>query len=207
MASIATEDQRERISKYTKFVSILNKAIEKSHSVISTADIIEQCYGEDATMFETDDQENGNMLVGLLNDALDRIDEEIMQKMKTLAQDQAKGKLNCFDQAIAHVDKEEENALHEEELDHQSAQDAIREAKLPEGVTIEDVLQYQAYLIQQAARDELMQKIQRNSEECEEMKKQLEEKKKSLSTQIETLDTKNQNLNDAADLCTFNGVS
>lgn len=201
MSSEETPAVKIEKSRVEKFLSILTKAIQKSHGTISTPEIIDQCYGEDAATF--DDDENGNMLVGLLDDSLDKIDEEAMEHIQKIVKQYAQQPLQCLDDAIAHVDALEKKELQEEEDDRQSAQEAIVMSKLPQGVSAEDVLQYQAYLIQKKARDDLVESMKRIDEECEQLRVQLEEKKKQVQDSIESLDEKSKSMSNAADMCSY----
>jgi len=201
------------ISRQTKFLDIVSKAIRKSHEAISIPEIIQQCYGEDASIFETTtegdgDGENDNLLVGLLDAALDKIDQELMQYVEYVVGEQGVDtKLNCLDEANSKVEEMEIKAQEVEEYDRQSAQDAIRLSRIPDGISIEDVMLYQAYLIYKDAKEELQNSVTKYKEECQELEQQVSQQHKLVKERIEALDERNTKISNAADLCSFNGFS
>jgi hypothetical protein len=194
-------------SKYSKLLNIISKAIHKSHGAISTPTVIEQCYGEDAAIFETEGDGDENLLVGLLDAALEKINEELVEKIECIVKEKAEKKLNNLDAAIAHVNDLEQKAKEKEEHDRQSAQDAIRMSKIPQGISLEDIMLYQAYLIQKKARDELLENVKSAQEECEELKRKMVENKESVSEAMKKLDERGEIVSKAADICSFSGVS
>jgi|EP00979_Chaetoceros_neogracilis_P004525 transcription termination factor NusB len=198
-------------SKYSKLLLIISKAIKKSHSAISTPIVIEKCYGEDAAIFETggdgDDDGCDNLLVGLLDTVLEKIDEELMEQIETIVKDKAESKLNNLDAAITNVNGLEQKAKEKEEHDRQSAQDAIRMSKIPQGIGIEDIMLYQAYFIQKKARDELLESVKSAQKECAELKEKLTEKEEHINKAVDTLNQRGESMSKAANICSFNGVS
>jgi hypothetical protein len=196
------------VSRNSKFHDIISKAIRKSHEAISIPEIIQQCYGEDASIFETEGDENDNLLVGLLDAALDKIDQELMGHVESVIGAQgADEKLNCLDEAISKVEEMEVKAQEMEEYDRQSAQDAIRLSRIPEGISIEDVMLYQAYLIHKDAREELKKSVVKYKEECQELEEKVNQERILVKERLEALDERNSKMSSAADLCSYNGAS
>jgi len=204
-------ETRVHLSKYSKLLHIISKAIGKSHAAISAPSVIEECYGEDAAIFETegdgDSDDGGNLLVGLLDAALEKIDEELMEQIEYIVKDKAESKLNNLDAAMAQVNELEQKAKEKEENDRQSAQDAIRMSKIPQGIGLEDIMLYQAYLIQKKARDELLESVKSAQEECEGLREKMMEKQETVNKVIDMLDQRGESMSKAADICSFNGVS
>jgi len=194
-------------SKFKKFVNVIDAGLQKSHEAIDTIAIIEECYGEDAAIFADSKAEGNNLLVGLLDAALDKIDEDVKKVGDALAQEEAESKLNNLDEAIAQINRKEETAKEAEEYDRQSAQDALRMSKIPDGISIYDIMAYQAYLIKKEARDALIAQVDAAREAKDELAKQVEERKDLVKARIQGLDERNKTLDKAADVCSFSGVS
>jgi len=196
------------VSRHAKFLDVVSKAIRKSHEAISIATIIEQCYGEDAAIFETEGEEHENLLVGLLDAALEKIDQELLRHIEHVVKEYGVDKkLICLDTVIAKVEDMEKKAQEAEEHDRQSTQDAIRMSKIPDGISIDDVMLYQAYLIHKSARDELRESLAKAKTECEEIRGKVEEQRLIVKERIDALDDRNISMSNAADLCSFNGMS
>jgi uncharacterized phage infection (PIP) family protein YhgE len=206
--TVPTTNPTPSISRNAKFLDIISKAIRKSHEAISIPEIIQQCYGEDASIFETEGDENDNLLVGLLDAALDKIDQELIGHVKSVIREQgAEKKLNCLDEAISKVEEMEIKAQEVEEYDRQSAQDAIRLSRIPEGISIEDVMLFQAYLIHKDAREDLKKSVAKYKEECDDLEEKINQQRNLVNERIEALDERHSKMSNAADLCSFNGMS
>lgn len=190
-----------------KLTDILHTSVQKSHGSIDTLAVIEECYGEDAAIFADSKEEGKILLAGLLDAALQKIDGDVKEEADRLVQEEASSKLNHLDEAVAFVNRKEQMAKEAEEFDRQSAQDAMRMSKLPDGITINDIMSYQAYLIKKEARDSLVSQIKSAKESCDALTEKLDKRKEVVQTKIKKLEDISNDLGKAADSCSFNGVS
>ena len=201
----ASKKQKQPI--FHKFRNIIHKGLEKSHAAIDSSAMIEECYGEDAAIFADSKAEGNKILVGLLEAALDKIDESVKEEVENVIRQEAESKLNHLDKAIELINKKEESAREAEEADRQSAQDAVRLSRIPDGISIDDIMAYQAYLIKKETRDVLLAQVDAAKGTYHDLSKKVEERRDVVNEKIKGLEDRNQSLGKAADLSSFHGVS
>ena len=198
---------QQSTSSCQKFIDIVHKSLSKGHDAIDTLAIIDECYGEDAAIFADSKEVGQQLLAGLLDAALQKIDESVKEDAVKLIKEEAETVLNHLDQAVGEINRREQVLKEAEDHDRQSALDARRMSKLPDGVSIRDVIAYQAYLIKKETENSLIAQLEKAKEECEALEKSVDEKKAAVHSKIKDIEMVHQNLGEAADACSFGGVS
>ena len=105
-------DQSKKISRIKKFRSILQKSISESHKTIDILQTVQECFGDDSSLFAETKEEGDQLLVRLLSRALEQIDDEMIKEIdNSISKERIQFKLNCFDQAIDEVTAKEKKII------------------------------------------------------------------------------------------------
>jgi len=191
---------------FCKLLKSINRGLNECQRSIDTREAVEECYGDDASIFGEKDSAT-DMLANLISGSIERINEQVMKGVDDIfKKEQVETKLFTLDKTIEDywTQKMEEKCT--EDDDRQSVQDALQRSKLPDGVGVDDLLRLQAYKIKSEARDEIRAKLSTIEKENKAMQNEIEELKGKFQERLKCIDEKAKNLDGTANLCSFNGV-
>ncbi len=198
------------MKRFDQLQKILERCLSESSKCIDTKVAVEKCYGDDVSMFATND-DGINMLENLVRDILDRINESFVQDElpKILSEEQVELKLNILDQVIQEYRVDQKEKEDKEQRDIQSARDAVENSQfLPQGMNISHILAYQSYQMKTMMKQELSIEVERIEAERAALLEKIcrtQENVKGVVSGIERNIVEPLNTN--VDICSFNGIS
>ena len=173
--------------RYECLQSVLLKALHASQSHFDVDKAMTQVYGaDDVATFGKD------TLRVFFNSALDKIQNQVMERMDAYSQEQQISQhLLALESLALKLEREATWEQYLEEQDHSSAQQALMQAKLPEGYTAQDVIYFQMYQ-QLAAQQEALEK------ELEKLQTNIEDLEQKEQTQVKAFQEQHQNVSQLA---------
>lgn len=198
----------EKQSRYEKLLELTSKSIKKSHDSIDKKVAIEECYGTDASIFGDSKEAGTKVLEQLLEQTLEEIDSDVKAVIQeAIRKHDVKSQLDLLDSVLEDFRRVQREKQEQEDTDKDSAQDAITKSKLPNGVSLAQVLQYRAYLARTKYRDDLVSQIEMESKKNEDLQEKINQEKELANDDTSNLNNYANDLGRAADICSFNGVS
>jgi hypothetical protein len=184
--------------RYEQLLTGIDKALQESRSSFNTEKAIEECYGEDASIF-------GNAtLQKLMDGVIDRVNTKSKGEMLEFLKTQDVGnKLKNIEDLIHLFETQEKEAQEQESSDRESARQALQNAKLLKGMTPQDIVNYHAYQIIQKERNSLEAEIVAVGEESHRMEQQIAEAEQTVKETIAKVETVGAKLCKTADACSF----
>jgi len=207
-------------SSYESYLDLAEKALQKSRKSLDTRALIQLAYGNDTAHIGGSD-----MLVGILEDSIDKITKETVleglkrhgslnstctqnnevdvrnTRIEKAAEISPQERLNKIDQAISYVINWEQRRDKNEVLDAKSARESLHENLLPEGVTMEDVIVHREYVQRLQAQKTLQQELKRINDEISLLQNQNNEKGKKIREQLGQVEKVEQELQFSANSC------
>lgn len=201
-------------STFESYLSLAEKALQKSRKSIDTRALIQLAYGE-----ETAHIGGSEMLVGILDSVLDKISNEtVIEELKScgttsteeknnddenavLAGTTPQERLDKIDQAISCVRQWEERRDQIEKMDAKSARGSLQQNLLPEGVTMDDVIAYREHEQRLQAKTTLQLELQRIQDEILALQNQNSEKENNIREQLGRVETVERELEASANAC------
>ncbi|CAB9517608.1 expressed unknown protein [Seminavis robusta] len=136
----------EEESRYNQLILLVDKALTHSRKDFDIDEAIKECYGEDASMFETKDSSEENFLVSAINAMIDDVNKKVKKGfLDYLEKEEMKQKLDKLEAIIAKLDQEDEQMKQADEQDRRTAQAALDATRLPKGVTPDGLMRYHIY--------------------------------------------------------------
>jgi wobble nucleotide-excising tRNase len=184
--------------RYEQLLTVIDKALQESRTSFNTEKAIEECYGEDASIF-------GNAtLQKLMDGVIDRVNTKSKGEMFEFLKTQGvENKLKNIEDLIRLFENQEKESQERELSDRESAQQALQKAKLVEGMTPQDIVNYHAYQIIQKERDSLEAEIVAMEKESHKMEQQIAQAEKAVEENIANVETVGATLCKTADACSF----
>lgn len=201
-------------STFESYLSLAEKALQKSRKSIDTRALIQLAYGE-----ETAHIGGSEMLVGILDSVLDKISNEtVIEELKScgttsteeknnddenavLAGTTPQERLDKIDQAISCVRQWEKRRDQIEKMDAKSARGSLQQNLLPEGVTMDDVIAYREHEQRLQAKTTLQLELQRIQDEILALQNQNSEKENNIREQLGRVETVERELEASANAC------
>ncbi len=201
-------------STFESYLSLAEKALQKSRKSIDSRALIQLAYGE-----ETAHIGGSEMLVGILDSVLDKISNEtVIEELKSYGTTSTEEKTNDdenailtgttpqerldkIDQAISCVRQWEERRDQIEEMDAKSARGSLQQNLLPEGVTMDDVIAYREHEQRLQAKTTLQLELQRIQGEILALQNQNNEQENNIREQLGRVETVERELEVSANAC------
>jgi hypothetical protein len=227
MATASTKDMPGPGTRYECLLTLIDKALGQSRKSFDTAQAVEDCYGEDATMFEPsaaaasrgeskDENDttnsrrkseigsNVNLLISVVDNMVDRVNERVKEEMVQWLQDNGVGdRLALIETIVARLDEEDAKAAQAELDDRHSARLALEAVKLPKGVTPSDILRYHAFQVMEKERDSLIDELNKVDLEIQALELRKSETSSKVEDQIQQMERVDKELERVANLCTM----
>jgi hypothetical protein len=226
MATTSTNDMPGPGTRYECLLTLIDKALGQSRKSFDTAQAVEDCYGEDASMFEPATASRGeskdendttnsrrkseigssnvNLLISVIDNMVDRVNERVKEEMVQWLQDHKVGdKLTLIEMIVARLDEEDAEAAQAELDDRHSARLALEAVKLPKGVTPSDILRYHAFQVMEKERDALIHELNKVDVEIQALELQKSKTSSKVEDQIQQMERVDKELERVANLCTM----
>jgi len=180
--------------RYQRLLEVLDLALKKARSQLEVETIVKDCYGDDeTTVFQT-----------LLHNVLENAHAEVTAATtKNFQEKDVESKLLRVDAAIQKLERDAAAAKRQEAKDKASAEAALQQAQLPQGVTAQDMVQFQAY--QRMIQEKKVLEEEISAEEAAIAKLEAAHEKQSSTTgkRVQDMQNTSKELEKSADLCSM----
>lgn len=137
-------------ARYNQLLNAIDKALSESRNAFSTGDAIEECYGEDASMFQDGGDgtkpHTNNVLASAIDAMVDRVEEKLRGEiLEFLERERVQERLARVESIIDELDKSDQEQKQADADDRQSVRDALNNVLLPKDVFPAGIIRYQAY--------------------------------------------------------------
>lgn len=201
--------------RFKQLFLALEKALSESKKQVNCHEAVSECYGENISIFASsnlDSNENNgdddarDMLASLVSERLQRINESVTDNFRSfLEQNDIGSKLLRFEQAIEEYEQKDRAAKLSEEKDKRTAQLAAENATLPEGITAESIMRYQAYRLKEQEKQKLLVEICSIASENKAIEETIREKESLIKCNIDDINKRNEVMAKAADINSLSG--
>lgn len=192
---------------FARLVKTINTSLRESQNSIDTHAAVEKCYGDDASIFGEKESAT-DMLANLITGTIEHVNERIKEEIKDiLRNEKVDSKLLVLDMVTNEQRRLQWTQKEAEDEDRRSVQEALKRSKLPDGITVDNLLDFQAYTIKTQARDDILGKIGNRERENQALRDQIEEEKRKIRERIESMDGNAEVLDKTANMCSFHGIS
>jgi len=196
-----------RPKTFNRLVKIIDRSLRESQNSIDTRAAVEKCYGDDASIFGEKESAT-DMLANLIQGTIEHVNERIKEEIEViLRNEKVDSKLLVLDTVMNEQRRQERIKKEAEDEDRRSVQDALNKSKLLDGITVDNLLDFQAYTIKTQARDDILAKIGHREEENQALRNHIEEEKRKIRDRIESINGDAETLDKTATLCSFHGIS
>ena len=178
-----------REARYQCLLKLIDKALSQSRQSFDVSKAVQECYGEDASIFEDvavaaqegkDDggAENGghgnsNLLTNAIENMIDTVNDRVKEEIEQfLREHNVCENLTLVDSIIAQLDQQDAEQAQAEKEDRESALRAFEAVKLPKGVSPEDVLSYHKFELRRKERDALVDELAKVEAEIKKLEEQ-----------------------------------
>jgi len=175
----------------------------ESRKQFNTEEAIQECYGEDASMFAGGEggEDGNNVLASAIDAMVDRINDKVKNKMVAfLEQEQVAEQLNRVEAIVKTLDDEDEEQKQMEAEDRQSAREALEVVKLPKNISPEDVIRYESYKLMEKERDALLDEIAKVEQATKRLNERIEDHETSVNQGVTSLQEVEAKLQESASL-------
>ncbi len=230
------------MKRYKQLINIIKKSLSSSSSCIDTRYAVQECYGDDISMFaavgtdvdvnitdknDNNDDDGVEMLSNLIQSILENINEIFVHNelQKILSKQNTEFKLDLLDRVINDFLLNQKVKEEEEQLDIQSARDAVDRADLflsssstalsssntisnNLNTKVNDLISYQSYHLKLELKKKLVAELERAEREKDDLLHQIEIEKRHIGKVFNGIENDIANpLNKNADICcSFNGM-
>ena len=192
-AIMATTTTYEEKSRYDRLMKLVDMGFQKSRQGLDTASLVEESYGQDA-------YGSTELLYGVVNSMLDKVDETAKRELKEFLDQQ--GIPNRLERVEAIVNKlvqQELAVAQDEKEDAESSQEMLGQALLPPGISLEDVLLYNAYQSQMEQKKTLEETLQSVKEENQALEQEIAATQTTIGDHVQELQKVARTLEKSAD--------
>jgi hypothetical protein len=185
--------------RYHHLLKLIDNGMGRARNSLNTPQLVEESYGEDASVFG-----GSEMLVGVMDSVLDKIQTQVRDDlMQYLQQRDLPKRLAKIESIIAKLESDEAFQAQAERQDRTSAHEALDVTLLPAGVTLEDVLAFRNYQRQQRQREELQDQEKIIKEEIAQLERLQVETQATVQSDLQQLQDVAQELERSADVCSM----
>jgi len=215
--------------RYDRLWKAIDRGLERNRTTINVREAVKVAYGKDISIFAAGGESTttttttadatttdvkssqqdaainllASLLEGVLDGANDAIREEIQSLFKT---NKVEEQLTLLDEIIHEFDLELKATRDAELLDKVSAQEEVKRAKIPDGISVSDLLTVHAYKCRSRIHQDLVQELNTLEEENEVLVKELEQMKDDIRMRIQKLEDQAKSLETLADQCSLHGA-
>lgn len=199
-SSSSDDSSSSPLRRFELVQTLVDHALTKSREALSTEDLVERAYGEDASVFG-----GTGILVGTMEDLLDNLREQVDGKIQEYFEKRTDLQefLEDLEARLARLEQQEIQAAETEARDQDSAKQAIASTTLPAGVSLEDVIAYNKYQQGLTQREALKERLQEAKAEIARLEQEEEENMKLLNDKQAKLEGLSKTMTRSADICSM----
>lgn len=199
------------MKRYEHLVKIIEKGLSESSKCIDTKLAIQQCYGDDISMFASSSSDNDGveMLSNLIKNILENINESFLQNElpSILSKNNVQLKLDILDQVILHFISKEREEQERELRDIQSARDAVDDVQEELQMDLSQIMMFYSYQMKKKVRDELMADLDREKNKRDNLLQEVERQRDNVKKFVDAVEENIVDpLNRNADICSFHQI-
>ena len=146
---------------FNRLLKAINRSLHETKNSIDTHAAVEKYYGDDASLFGEKDSAT-DMLANFVKGSIEKVNESIKDDIEDILENEkVESKLLVLDKVMDEQRRQEWTHKNAEDEYRRSVQNAIERSTLPDGMTVDHALEFQAYTIKSQARDRPGLKIKR----------------------------------------------
>ena len=208
-----------RETRYECLLKLLDKALSQSKVSFDAEKAVQDCYGEDASIFEDvpssaeetkDDNGNpngkkkSNLLIDVIENMIDTVNERVKEEIEQFLKDnKVCENLTLVDSIIAQLDEQDAEQAEAEINDRESALRALDAVKLPKDVSPDDIVSYHKFEVRRKERDALAEELAKVEAEVKQLEEQQAHATSRAKDSVQQLGKVEQELERSADVCTL----
>ena len=208
-----------RETRYECLLKLLDKALSQSKVSFDAEKAVQDCYGEDASIFEDvpssaeetkDDSGNANgkkksnLLIDVIENMIDTVNERVKEEIEQFLEDnKVCENLTLVDSIIAQLDEQDAEQAEAEINDRESALRALDAVKLPKDVSPDDIVSYHKFEVRRKERDALAEELAKVEAEVKQLEEQQAHATSRAKDSVQQLGKVEQELERSADVCTL----
>ena len=222
------KDHKES-KRMQQFLRVLDKALYESRISIDTLNAVEECYGKDAAIFaglgedcdendstsfskenrkrtrEEDEKEGRIVLAKLIDDMLDRINEEMRIEVKAMIQRTDLPAKFAKLEKIAHILQKKDNEKKlQEEAERRKLKEALKQlTNLPDDCEPMHVINYHAYKVKLEQKEALLAEICSIDAEINNIQAQISKVNETIQNGLQDIEEFGDAISSAADICSL----
>jgi vacuolar-type H+-ATPase subunit I/STV1 len=212
-SSSLKKSSNEESRRLNQLYLTLEKALSESKNQVNCHDAVSECYGENISVFASSNHDSSKndgdddaleMLASLVSERLKRINESVRDSFRLfLEQNDLASKLYRFERAVDECEESARMAKLSEEKDKLSARIAAENVTLPEGITVESIMRYQAYRSKEEEKQKILAEISSVESENKAIEENIAEKETMLQSYLEDIDKRKEQMKKSANIHTF----
>jgi hypothetical protein len=183
--------------RYQSLLAGIDKVLTKSRESLDLAQVIQQGYGDDASVFGGDDA-----LTGVMDGMLDRVHDKVTDDMVRFLETQSvEEQLIQVEKLVDNIVAIEKAQHAENEADKESAKACLEDAQLPEGVKPMDILNHRAFQLMLEEETKLAELVAQYEGETNELEAVVKEAEQKIEGEMKQVEEVGRELDRAADVC------
>jgi hypothetical protein len=188
--------------RYQRLLEVMDKAMACSKSQFDVDKAVNDCYGDDASIFAKGDANGGdNMLQAVLDNLLSSVQDQVTEEMRQHFQElKVEGKLLKLEKIIQKLEQEEIQKRQAEEENKQSAEQVLDDLRLFKGISPTDIVNYQDFQKMKEERDAMVEEIASVEREIEQLNAQKEERSQQMKARFSCTKEASRELEKSADV-------
>ena len=191
--------------RYEKLLKVLNTALVESRRKFNTEEAIEECYGDDASMFDDGAGGGQSVLATAIDAMVDQVNENVKSNIVAyLEQEEIQEKLASVEAIINRLDANDEAQRQADEEDRQSARNALASVRLPKDVLPSDLIRYQSYKLMEKEREALLEEIAKVEEETKGLNERIAGHEDVVSRGVQSMQATEQQIQQSTQILTGN---
>lgn len=191
--------------RYEKLLKVLNTALVESRRKFNTEEAIEECYGDDASMFDDGAGGGQSVLATAIDAMVDQVNENVKSNIVAyLEQEEIQEKLASVEAIINRLDANDEAQRQADEEDRQSARSALASVRLPKDVLPSDLIRYQSYKLMEKEREALLEEIAKVEEETKGLNERIAGHEDVVSRGVQSMQATEQQIQQSTQILTGN---
>lgn len=197
-------------------ITIMEKALTESRRSIDCKEAVDECYGEDLSIFaspsnSSDDatvsrEDARTMLANLVDENLELLNDKVLAEFQAILKHEGVNqKLGHLEQILNQLEEHDRREREAEEEEKGLAQSSMETVSLPSGVKASDCVFYDAFRVKKEERDKLCAEIADVDDEFTKIEQEIKLCHDSIALSIAQIQEYDNNMVRTADVCSMAG--
>lgn len=192
--------QNNHSERFQRLLKVQEKALTHSRSQLKVKEILQDCYGDDLSIFAVEG--DSNALFSLFGSMLDGVHEDILEQMKSeLKERKVEELLIKLETITGRLEKKDEKEQKIENWDKNSARNALTSSFFTTKATPGELVTYATVSSLSQERDLLLQQIMEEETKIAELDKQRKDQAAVVENLLAGLQKVASQFEQAADMC------